>query len=419
MPERINHLRGAGDLIIALREIEVRDSIAQHSLVQASLTEKHQEQLRLIAKTFNLPCAQTALDALTNGEFIEALKTNKPVKGSTSPLAQPAKQLTNAEKCKRHRQKKKEEAQRAIHATSAEESVNDTTPTAKRPKSLTPPSPEGRSGHREVDGPSATGGVIKQGRKYPIWPLPDGEGCIRTQRRQRKRKAVLAGLESSDAVSSSVPQIQCMGKAKKAAREEMRGVLTKYQSHLSKPGESVDDTDMVLRTLLASGKREGKLVRNFSNALPNSVADELRKEGEDNLKKRMRDGESVAHAMLKAKISHDQYGSFFDNLLPGEKNLKAGRSTIVSCRQAMGDLMNVMNPIEETPGKAGYACKPERFFEMMLPEYFDRCARYMFADGDEEMTIIYPVDPTLLTEDEVLATGDAQLQEEQVNICHH
>jgi hypothetical protein len=63
------------------------------------------------------------------------------------------------------------------------------------------------------------------------------------------------------------------------------------------------------------------------------VADKLRKEGVDSIKKKMRGPRNVARAKTVAGISFDNYERFMKWLLPGERAVKAGRQTTINYRQ--------------------------------------------------------------------------------------
>ena len=64
--------------------------------------------------------------------------------------------------------------------------------------------------------------------------------------------------------------------------------------------------------------------------------------------------------------------------------MKIGRQTIVNARQTISDVMNTINPILPTPGGGGHRLSLARTLEMILPEYFRRCALKMFADNDPD-----------------------------------
>lgn len=248
--------------------------------------------------------------------------------------------------------------------------------------------------------------------------LDNAAVSARTARR-RKAESLAKGGTAGDIVQRPRAPQEGIRNLKKRTRETFRTLLvesSELAAHASKEVEA-GDTDAMLRMLLSSGGRDSKLVTNIKDALPAHILDQLRKEGEDMFKARLREPTRVQEAMLKANMSHDSYEAFWSNLVPNEKGVKAGRSSIVEARHAVGDIMGVLNPLDETAGKAGYGHNVDRYFQFLLPAYFDRCARYMYADGDEEVTLIYPMDPNSMTEDELQATGDAVEQSEQVCTC--
>ena len=169
-------------------------------------------------------------------------------------------------------------------------------------------------------------GVInpsKGGRKR----LLDNAAVSARTARRRKAESLAKGGTAGDIVQRPRAPQEGIRNLKKRTRETFRTLLvesSELAAHASKEVEA-GDTDAMLRMLLSSGGRDSKLVTNIKDALPAHILDQLRKEGEDMFKARLREPTRVQEAMLKANMSHDSYEAFWSNLVPNEKGVKAGR----------------------------------------------------------------------------------------------
>jgi len=154
---------------------------------------------------------------------------------------------------------------------------------------------------------------------------------------------------------------------------------------------------LLLKRVLNCSKGSVVARKDVIGCIPAKVLQKIRKSAVEDFKLKMREPIHFAEAKSRAGLSFNKIENFYRFLLPGEKRVKPGRQTVVNARNAVADIMQVLNPIAETKGKDGHGHTVDKFFQLLLPSYFERCARAMFADGDKEIRITLPVDESTAT----------------------
>ena len=383
------------------RIVAAAGDVGERSFSAITLTEQDEFVFHSLAHVLYMRDGQQLIESLSNGNLILSLKDNEPrwELHDVQPL----------NKHQRYREKlKARQAATAATATQHSEGNDQATKTDVPNTNFSAPSGIADSGDSQQQR-SATDGAstptfedsptsldshplresgIKRGRPR----VEDGQGSRSTLQRQRRAKVGDPPTGTRQRVTRQHTGVrQVAGQM----RESILAAMTENAAKLSyKVTKGACPNSKVMQLGLFSGGRHGKLFRSLKDWIPARFLEQIRQEGAERFKKTMRDPQRITEAMSRAHMSFDQYDRFLKYLVPGEKGVKASRRTIVYARHAIGDLMQRINPIKKTAGGDGYGHNAVRFFQCLLPAYFNRCARAMFADGDEDVQILTPPDPS-------------------------
>ena len=404
-------------------ELKTIGNIACTDLSPIKVKESQGKQLDRIALELGMADGQTVLNYLCDGELFVSLESNK--RTWIQPDGQKRKPDRGG-KDKRYRKKQKVANAAAAGGNADEKSSEEGSSGTTAPAGeLVPPKPPTGTGermirrhaaamkkyHAEVQSTAKTTPAesADSGISEGTPNSPNGDNAAVKKRGGPKRKSdELVGTrqlqrrkkESSD----SSPAEQRPQKARKVKigirqitrdfKEGLQEVFTKVlplsQNDRRRPAKTVINKALLLKRVLNCSQGMVIPQRDVIASIPHKVVKKLSKAAVDRFKLKMREPGHFAEAKSRASVSFTKIDKFFKYLLPGEKRVKPGRQTVVNARNAVGDVMQVFNPIEETAGKDGHGHTVDKFFQLLLPSYFDRCARAMFANGDAGVRIVYP-----------------------------
>jgi hypothetical protein len=241
------------------------------------------------------------------------------------------------------------------------------------------------SGDNLQSNPLGQNETSNQGTKRGRPACETGTGSDRTQRRQRVALNLPKGLRRVLHPKPWNANSRAVRGTTKGALVDVRAVLMERAKYLT-PRFSAGSctTTHLLKLLLAPKGPKTRLVQNLKKAIPDWLVGDIQADGVKLFKATLRKPERVVETLSMAGISIQQYETFWKHMMPEEKGVKIGRQTIVNARQTISDVMNTINPILPTPGGGGHRLSLARTLEMILPEYFRRCALKMFADNDPD-----------------------------------
>jgi hypothetical protein len=403
--------------------------------------ESHGKQLDRIAQELCIADGQTLLDFLCSGKLFVFLKSNKrtdiqpavlPVQpkrprgnkdrkyrlklaakkaaaaggnadensneegssGTTTPAVEqvelvapkPRTKLVAPRTVRRDAQRQREyEAAKALRDAAAQAQAPDT-------PGSTPNSSHTRTSEENPTGPNGDDVAAVKKRSGPKRKPDERVG----QRQLQRRKAAAKNSTEVPEIRPKKVRAVTIG-IRQASKEVKEGLEFSFMRVLSQndrrsSSKRVVTRALLMKRLLSCSKGGVASHKEIVAALPRNVVQKIRKGAVEEFKLKMRHPGHFAEAKTRAGVSFTQIDNFFRYMLPGEKRVKPGRQTVVNARNAVADIMQVLNPLAVTAGKDGYGHTVDKFFQLLLPPYFDRVARAMFADGDKNVRIFYPED---------------------------